>query len=154
MVHLLLFAAATSQTRAAIFLQYNVLSARNTGTTYRSECKEDDSQNLIDAARSRIKDIGGPPIAAAAQVLYELVMEENDYHSQLEIKQSRAENEVCGVFETLLSSDTHTNNTSDSDFKEDNFNDEVHDIKRCIFNCQTENNQSSSAWHKSSQRTR
>lgn len=82
---------------------------------------------MIDAARSRIKDIGGPPNAAAAQVLYELVMEESDYHNQLEMEESRAENEVCSVFETLLSSDTHTNNVADSDFNPDNFNALVND---------------------------
>lgn len=43
---------------------------------YRYECREEQAPNLIDAARAQINELGGNPNTAAAQVLYELVVEE------------------------------------------------------------------------------
>lgn len=47
---------------------------------WRAECTFSDSNSMVSAARGRIRDIGGNPNEAAAQVLYELVTEE-DMHN-------------------------------------------------------------------------
>ena len=86
---------------------------------YRSECKEQESCNMIDAARSRMKEIGGPPNATTAQVLFELVMEENDYKASYELEAAETSRQLCSVFDTLAAD--HIPIDSEEDAANDEF---------------------------------
>ena len=57
---------------------------------------------MIDAARSRMKEIGVPPNEVAAQVRFEFVMEENDYEASYELEAAETTKQVCSVFNTLV----------------------------------------------------
>ena len=54
---------------------------------------------MINAARSRIRNIGGSPNGAAARVLFELMSEEDSYNTE-------PEEEFEDVFEALIVAQT------------------------------------------------
>ena len=68
---------------------------------YRSECRELSAGNFAEVAKYRMREVRGSPNKAAAQVLYKLVVDEQDHFSPSNSKDCISEDE-CNLFETLL----------------------------------------------------
>ena len=67
---------------------------------WRAQCTFSDANSMVNAARARIKEIGGDPNKAAAQVLYELVSEEDECYDTNDYNDNH--------FEELLVSETNS----------------------------------------------
>ena len=75
---------------------------------FRSECTLNYCNSMIDAAWSRIQELGGEPNQAAAKVLFELALEEDEYQNALPSVDKQNH-----TFEALLSSHLAHDDSSD-----------------------------------------